>query len=171
MSVWLTGKLLSHPHNTIIGSARIKRIVFFIRISPYFSVFTSCMILWPPPRQSGFVAGRDASVALRGGLTLKCAASGLFLLSVCRAWRDGCAVQCRRPRVSGWADPACPRDREACDEVCILTLSYGIDLIFQYHVHDITVAKIGIYIGKSNSSAVDLPIFNLCWVASMEIMP
>ena len=80
-------------------------------------------------------------------------------------------MQWRRPRVRGGADPACPRDREAYDEICILTLSYGIDLIFQYHVYDMTLTKIGIYIGKSNGSAVDLPIFNLCWVASMELTP
>ena len=55
-------------------------------------------------------------------------------------------MQCRRPRVSGGADPACRLDREACGEVCRLTLSYGIDLIFKYHVNNMTVAKIGIYI-------------------------
>ena len=71
-------------------------------------------------------------------------------------------MQCRRPRVRGGADPWCPRDREACGEVCRSVISYGTDLVFQYHVHGMTLAKIGVYIWKSNSGAVDLFVFNFC---------
>ena len=94
------------------------------------------MILWPPPGLSGFVRGRGRScVALRGGLAPDVRRVGLVFC--CRSaglGGEGRAVQCRRPRVSGGADPACRRDREACGVACRLGVSWAIDLSFQYYV-------------------------------------